>query len=147
MLLKPSFFAIAAATVVMANVVFVSDKGLNSQSDIKINGSYTKMWQQADSLEAIGLPKSAVEVVDKIYGKAKKENNVDHLIRALVYQLKYLSYFEEDAAFLMVDRMKREISRTGFPASAVMHSMLAELYQRIFEQERWTVLKIGRAHV
>lgn len=147
MLLKPSFFAIAAATVVMANVLFVSDKGLDNNSDIKINGSYLEMWQQADSLESEGLPKSALAVVEKIYEKAKKENNIDHLIRALVYQLKYLSYFEEDARFLMVDRMKTEISETGFPANAVMHSMLAELYQRLFEQERWTILQRGNTNL
>ena len=58
----------------------------NKQSGSSItnrgNDTYEKEWQVADSLISKGLPKSALQIVNSIYSKAKKNNNPSQIIKA-----------------------------------------------------------------
>ena len=49
---------------------------------------YEKLWQKVDSLDKKGLPKSALEVVEKIYKKAKEDKNSPQYIKAVIYKMK-----------------------------------------------------------
>ena len=55
---------------------------------------YEQEWEKVDSLVNIGLPKSALELVEKIYSKAKNENNSPQFIKATLYKIKLKAYFE-----------------------------------------------------
>lgn len=47
----------------------------SQQTKPAVSGSpgYEKQWKKVDSLSELGLPKSALEVVDRIYSRAKKK--------------------------------------------------------------------------
>src|ERR1044072_3612381 len=58
---------------------------------------YEKAWNEVKDFENKGLPESALKSVNAIYEQAKKENNPSQLVKAVVHQLKFTDYKEENA--------------------------------------------------
>ena len=75
--------AIAVKSIVPA---FVQQKTIHDL--VSVNDDYTKLWVKADSLVAKGLTRSAIEVVQVIYTKAKNENNTGNFVKAVTYKLR-----------------------------------------------------------
>ena len=44
--------------------------------------SYDKLWKQVDDLQERDLPKSSMEVLEKIITKAEREKKYGHLLKA-----------------------------------------------------------------
>jgi uncharacterized protein YfaS (alpha-2-macroglobulin family)/predicted DCC family thiol-disulfide oxidoreductase YuxK len=99
--------------------------------------NYKQDWQKVDSLEKKGLTKSASEVVDEIYAKAKKDNNAEQLVKAVIYQAKYISVREEDANIKIIHKLDSEATVAPYPAKPILHSILAERYWQYYEDNRW----------
>ena len=59
--------------------------------------NYAEEWAKADSIENLGLPKTALEIVEKIFASAIAEKNSSQLLKATIFKLKYISMFEENA--------------------------------------------------
>ncbi|MBP2830969.1 alpha-2-macroglobulin [Aquimarina sp. U1-2] len=104
-----------------------------------VNGQneYAPDWKKVTSFEEQGLPKSALEVVDNIYNKAKKENNDNQVIKAMLHKAKYVLTLEENAQLTIVNDFKDEIKQSTFPKRNVLESILANLYWQYFQQNRW----------
>jgi len=45
----------------------------NSPTRQLANSNYSRQWKKVDSLSGLGLPKSALQLVQEIYEQAKKE--------------------------------------------------------------------------
>ena len=60
------------------------------------NPGWQKEWKQVDSLSDIGLPKSAMLVVDRIYSASKSGKDLPQFIKAVIYRIKLNSYFRQD---------------------------------------------------
>lgn len=105
-----------------------------------VSGSYGQLWFRVDSLTKKGLSKSALESVKTIYKKAKAENNAPQLVKAVIHQMKFRNYTEEDAMKKIIADLKKESAESYFPARPLLHSMLAETYWRFYEQNRYRFL-------
>ena len=109
---------------------------------------YKKEWGRVDSLLGKGLPKSALEVVDKIYKVAKQENNSGQFVKTVIYKLKLQAEREEDEDVKAIDELRLEIGEirmekgSGFFVKPVLYSMLAELYRKYYEQNRYKLLSV-----
>jgi len=101
------------------------------------NNKYKKLWAKIDSLEKKQLPKSAAEVVNEIYAKAKEDNNVPQRVKALIYQLKYIAVLEEVEQPVLMQRLEDEIAVNEPPVTNILHSMLAEAYWQYFQNNRY----------
>jgi uncharacterized protein YfaS (alpha-2-macroglobulin family) len=99
--------------------------------------SFAGYWSKVDSLAKKGLNKSALETVMKIYEKAKAENNDIQILKAVIHRMKFSSFTEENNIQKSIADLKKECHESTFPASAIMHSMLAETYKGFYEQNRW----------
>ncbi|UII22274.1 MG2 domain-containing protein [Fulvivirga ligni] len=97
------------------------------------------MWEQVYQYELDGLPKSANEVVDKIYAQAKKAGDEEQLIKALIYQSKFSMELEEEAQLTIIKRFKNEIALAKAPASNVLESLVAKMLQEYFNSNRWRI--------
>ncbi|MFT3747705.1 MAG: alpha-2-macroglobulin family protein [Agriterribacter sp.] len=98
---------------------------------------YDSAWKKIDNLiNKDGLVKTALEEVDKIYVKAKKEKNNPQLIKALVYQLN-LGTTTENAETVQIQKIEKEIAGAGEPASRILQSISAEMYWHYFQNNRW----------
>lgn len=97
-------------------------------------------WKQVDSLIAIGLPQSALDVVNDLYIMAQKEGNMPEFLKAGIYQLRLRSDFEEDYILKYIGETEKNIETTPAPARQVLHSMLADLYWQYYQQNRYRIL-------
>ncbi len=99
--------------------------------------SYGSLWNRVDSLQKKGLSKSALDVVMKIYAKAKTENEPPQLVKAVIHRIKFQNLMEEDAVKKAISDLNKEINEAKFPARPLLHSMLAETYWNFYQQNRW----------
>lgn len=98
---------------------------------------YEAEWKIIDSLENEGLPRSALEKVDVLYERAKKDNEPAQLVKTIIYRNKYQSQLEEGGLAKAVLRMAEEAGQAGFPARPVLYSLTGELLQRYADQNYW----------
>jgi len=101
----------------------------NAQAEPKLSfpkgGTYDQQWQRVDSLANQGLYKSARELSDVIYSKAKAEKNHAQIIKALIHRFKFNAYIEEKSSEKAIYELRAEIKIAPYPAQPVLHSMLA----------------------
>lgn len=99
--------------------------------------SLKNKWRKVDSLERMGLPKSAEEVVDQILSVAKEKKMTDQLIKATMYKMKE-QYAVEDIEFSYLISYLDSIAKVSpIPEKNIMHSMLAEMYWMYYQSNRW----------
>ena len=100
-------------------------------------GDFKSDWEKVPKFESEGKPRSALEVVEKIYAKAQADKNAPQLIKTIVYKTKYvLAIGEKDFPKIIKD-FETETMKAQFPADAIMKSMLAEIYWNYFNQNRY----------
>ena len=88
----------------------------------------TGSWKQVDSLANLGLPKSALEIVDQIYAQAKTEKNDPQVIKSIIYRIRLNSDFQENFLATTIASLQKEISASASPSKQVLQSILAEVY-------------------
>ncbi len=101
------------------------------------NSSYKVLWEKVEKLERDRLTKSALEAVDIIAVKARKEENASQLVKSLLFSSKYGLILEEDAQLKIINDFKLEIERSKAPTKNVLESYLANLYWQFFQQNRY----------
>lgn len=98
---------------------------------------YAKEWAKVDSLQAKGLPRSAADVVNGIYERAKRESQTPQFIKALLFKSKYTTVLTENALNPILSDLKSQLN-SGLPiAKPMLHSILGELYWRYYQENRW----------
>jgi hypothetical protein len=98
-------------------------------------------WARIDTLEKQGLYRSAWDVVNHLYTTAVHQGDKQTEIKALIYQLKYrqrLDEGSEEANLRQVDSLLQKA--TGVPR-AILQSMLAEMYLRYAQANRYRLLE------
>ncbi|HAJ78770.1 MAG TPA: hypothetical protein DCO75_03285, partial [Fibrobacteres bacterium] len=106
---------------------------------------YAGSWLAVDSLVKNGLTKTALDTVNAIYKKASGSNNSDQIIKSIIYRMRLESSMEEDAFVKAMDRLNEEIKTSVFPATPLLHSMLAECYLHYYQNNRRNFF--NRTHV
>ena len=102
---------------------------------------YKSEWKTVDSLNRKGLPKSALEVVEKIYKKAKADKNNDQILKAVVHRMKYINASEEKAFTNLLNDIDKEIAESTFPNQNMLHSMKAEMYWMYYRNNSYQILQ------
>ncbi|GAB3642172.1 alpha-2-macroglobulin family protein [Spirosoma arcticum] len=99
--------------------------------------NYTRNWKRADSLAKSGLVKSALEVVNQIYTRAKADRNDPQVVKAAMYRLIYQPYTTEETYAGVIESLRRDIADLPAPARTILQSILAETYWQYYERNRW----------
>jgi hypothetical protein len=122
------FFGLAFCLVLMSSVT-------QAQKNVKREAQtpgWQKEWKQVDSLSDIGLPKSALEIVDRIYTSAKSSKDDSQFIKAVIYKIKLNSSFREDFMAGTIRGLNDEIIRAKEPSKQILQSILAEVYSKYY---------------
>ncbi len=98
---------------------------------------YEKAWKEVQEFESKGLPESALKVVNTIYEQAGKEKHAGQLVKAVIHQLKFTDYKEENAFVRNLNRLREEAQASSFPAKPLLHSMLGEMYWQYYQNNRY----------
>ena len=109
----------------------------NAQSIKSSKLFYATSWEKVDSLEQIGLTRSALEIVDKIYKTAKKDNVHPQFIKSVLFKLKFANYVEENSQVKIVNEVQKEIQESSFPSNAILKSILADMYWQFYKNNRY----------
>ncbi len=101
--------------------------------------SYEDRWKAVEELVKKGLPKSALEEVQKIYGLAKKDKQPAELVKSLLYISALQGENREDNFQLSIRELEEEVTDADEPVKSVMYSILAGKLQQYFQQKRWVI--------
>lgn len=101
--------------------------------------TYAKEWKRVDSLAAKGLYKSALELSNSIYAKAKTEKNSAQIIKSLMHRFKFSGMVEESSEEKSITDLQEELKTAGYPLKPILHSMLGELYWQYYNRNRWQI--------
>jgi uncharacterized protein YfaS (alpha-2-macroglobulin family) len=134
--------SIISVLALAANIVAIKTIEYKRQNVMKLisDKDFEKEWKKVDSLIGKGLPKSALEIVEVIYTNAKSQNNAAHFVKAVIYKMKLLDNVEEDAYVKNINQLENEVSAAEFPIKPILQSMLAEMYWRYYQQNRYLFL-------
>lgn len=99
--------------------------------------TYDKEWNRVDSLAGKGLYKSALDLTNQIYDRASKEQNNEQIVKALIHRYKFAQTFQENSEDFAIYDLQKEIRKSKFPLTPVLHSMLGDLYWQYYERNRW----------
>ena len=122
---------------ICAAIVLLQSHLLLSQSNTTMPNDYEAEWKAIDSLEEQGLPESAQKLTEDLLQKAKVENNAPQTIKALIYVNKFQAQREEDGLKNAIERWQQEMKAQAFPVRPIMQSLLAEMYQKYLDNNRW----------
>ncbi len=110
----------------------------NNEPMLNYSGdNYEAAWKTIDSLERQGLTKSALEKTEELYARAKKDNNPSQVIKTLLYRGKYQARLEEYGLVKAIERFEDEVETADFPVKPILQSMLAEMYTKYLNQNRY----------
>ena len=107
---------------------------ITAQNSTKL---FKKNWNKVEEFELKNLPKSALQITEDIYQKAKKTNNTSQITKALIYKSKFALTLEEAAQLKIINTFKSEISIAKFPTKNILENVLANLYWQYFKQNRY----------
>ncbi len=95
------------------------------------------LWSRADSLANLGQPKSALEIVEKIYQLALAGKNDPEVIKAIIYRIRLNSEFRENFLSSAISGLQKEIAASTVPRKQVLESILAEMYQAYYRNNQY----------
>ncbi|MBO0932957.1 alpha-2-macroglobulin family protein [Fibrella aquatilis] len=100
---------------------------------------YQTDWRKADSLMTNGLPKSALEIADRIYAAAKKANNYPQLTKAAMRRVVFTTAASrEESTFLtLIKTLRTDVVSAPAPAKAILQSVLADVYWQYYQNNRY----------
>ena len=110
---------------------------LAASAQNKLQPDYARDWRRADSLAAKDLPKSALEIANRIYKEAKSTKNYPQVAKAAIHRMIFRSYSDENAYVELIKSIKADIVETPEPARSVLQSVLANSYWQYFQQNRY----------
>jgi len=133
--------------------LFFQSIALFAQKNTTMN--YDLLWQDVQKAENEGLPETALKKVNEIYAKAKTDKNDGQAIKALIHQIKFADYKEDNVLAQNILRVEKELMEFqphpnppqngglypsphwGEVGRGVLHSMLGEMYWRYYQNNRW----------
>ncbi len=127
-------------TIIALIIITLSSKISFAQNQLPIN-NFEKEWKIADDFIQKSLPKSALDVVIVINNRARKEANYPQLIKSILYKIRLQADFEEGFMLKNIAEVEGEIKKAVFPTKPVLQSILAELYFRYYQSNRYEILQ------
>lgn len=132
--MKIRYFSVLGILLILSfNIVF-------SQKQWK---EYAEEWINVETFVSKGLPKSALEIVEKIKLDAGQTGNSPQFLKACLYKIKLISTFEENYLKKAIESTEKEIILSKNAEKAILHSMLAELYWNYYNMNRYKILQIS----
>lgn len=138
----PRLLAIASlvVTAFIYLAIYQSPKAVADPAVYLIKGnSYEQEWARVDSFASKALWKSALDLTNQIYDRAKKENNSPQVVKAILHRLKFEDRFVEGSADRAIYAIRDELKTAKYPLKPVLHHILGNLYWQYYQNNRWTI--------
>lgn len=103
-------------------------------------GDYPGRWKKVDSLNNLGLYKSALQEVDAIYDLARNDKNYPQVVKAQMHRLKYNTYLTDDDYIKAIYEMDSLTEHAEFPLKQISHLLTAKIYHGFYTSNKWTIM-------
>lgn len=127
---------IVAGMLALLVAALISMSYMNPQQE----QSFEKQWNEVEKLMKVGKTRSALEIVENIYEKARQEGNNPQYLKAVLYRIKLTSDFKEDFMITLINDLEVEVKTSSQPEKEVLHSIAAEMYWRYYQANRHKIL-------
>jgi archaellum biogenesis protein FlaJ (TadC family) len=107
-----------------------------SSSQVPVK-TYDPEWKKINDFVSKGLPKSALEEVQKLFTLAKQEKQDAQVIKTLVFMAGLQTENRENNEILSIANMEKEITVSSEPARSILNSLLADMYWYYYNSHRW----------
>jgi len=97
---------------------------------------FASLWGELDKYWRNGLPKSALQTIEKIYQLAKEKKHPGYLVKSLILKMRFTQQVEEDAFVKIQKSFLQELEESEFPVTPLLYSMLAEQYWSYYQSNR-----------
>lgn len=111
--------------------------GATRFSPIAQKVDFKTCWQKIDSLEQLGLPRSALKLTDSVYAAAKKGSQPGQMARALIYKMKFSYAVDSDNYPAQIRFLEKEVESADPLVVPLLHSMLGEMYWVYLQNNRY----------
>ena len=129
-----TFTYLLVLAIIVAIPLMSFQKQANNMSQ---NDPYQKEWKEIDSLENQGLPRSALEKVEVLYERSKKEKQDAQFVKTIMYKGRLNAQLTEDGIAGSIRMMQEELDQSIYPITPVLHSLIADLYHQYTENNYW----------
>lgn len=125
--------------LLLLNIILITQIGMNAQHKPVFN-EYTAEWKEIAQFEKEDLPKSALGTIDMVLKKATAEKNTQQVIKALLMRSRFEQSIDDSVREEVLYDISNLISQTKDSSEkAILHSLLAELYEDYFDYESWGI--------
>ena len=129
--MRKLFFVLPMVVVLVAGIWAAQKKSVIS---------YDKQWKKVEQLADKQLPESALKELEVIVAKATDEKNVQQLIKATLYKMRFTLEKEPDKAPEIIKEFETFTVNTANKVDkALLYSMLAEMYTQYYQSNQWTI--------
>lgn len=107
---------------------------------ISVIGQNNKeLWTKVVGFEKVGKPKSANEIVEKIYLEAKSNKNEVEIIRCFFYRSKFLQTVDENAQTKILYNLENEIKQVSIPSKAILNLVYAKCLNSYYNRQKYNI--------
>ncbi len=106
-----------------------------------VDTAFKKEWIGIDTIiVSQDLTRTALDKVNVIYQKAKKQQLQGQVIKCLLYQYNLQERVTSKDPNPVLKKIEQELSETNNEVQkAILHSLLAKLYKQYFDRHRWNL--------
>ena len=102
--------------------------------------NYAKQWERIAAFESKSRPQSALQAVDSLMNAAKIEKNSPQLLKGWLYRFRFLMEKDQDSFSSELQALEAYTAKIkSNTEQAVLHSLLAKLYEQYYQQNRYTI--------
>ncbi len=94
--------------------------------------NYQTLWSKVQKFEENNRTKSALNIVNKIYKRAKQDRNETQLIKSIIYKEKYSYILEKNISKDIINEIN---STTNITTKLILKSILAQIYSRLDRED------------
>lgn len=125
------YFKKSIFIVLFSNFAMLSFAEKNNMTNTS-SDKYSKDWDQITKLENEGKTKSALEYIEQLLVKARKDNNTAQIVKSIFHKYKYQMIIEENSESKIVAELRQNISNSNGAEKALFQSILAELLNQYY---------------
>jgi uncharacterized protein YfaS (alpha-2-macroglobulin family) len=125
-------------------VIVANDSVADVPITFDYSATYPEQWKVVDSLQQLGLYKSALDIVNELFVKAKKESNHPQVVKTIMHKMKFNSLLREDDFVAALYELDSITQVAEFPLKQIAHAITAEVYWGYYQSHKWELM--GRTY-
>jgi uncharacterized protein YfaS (alpha-2-macroglobulin family) len=94
-------------------------------------------WNKVQKLENESKTKDALALVEQFLVIARKNNDMNAMMKSNLYKYKYKMVLEEESELKIVQEINKNIATSNGAEKALLHSILAELLYQYYNSNSW----------